>query len=341
MKMKFTILSSAALLISSMASAQTAPGTDTLLWENFENDPSGYTTYGAPSGVTNEANWTDFDADGLPDGSTANRPGDWFWTLGFSTVDSSSGVYASNAWTNNSTTPVQNYLMTPAIQIVDNSAVLSWKSAPYQTPLYLDGYVVLISTSTNLEPDFTDTVFVASEYVSHNNASDSTYSSFTFSPSNGYVHGMNGQYIEYSGDSLRFTGILEPHSVSLSSYAGQHIYVAFVHNSHDDNLLSLDEILIKGTSPNSIREFSQVTDMNLYPNPASGNVNVKYTLGEATPVIIDMYDINGKLVRTASKGFQAAGEYNYSFSTDYLAHGYYNVVVRTASGSSTKRLMVK
>lgn len=323
-------------MVSSLASAQ-----DTLLYENFDQDPSAYIITGAPSGTTNEPLWTNFDYDGLGDGSSSNRPGEWFLGTGFSTTDSATGILMSNSWTNDGSTPVANYLITPAIQIVDGTAMLSWKSAPFQTPKYLDGYLVLASTTTNLESAFTDTLFVGAEYASHNNTADSSFSAFTFSPNNGFIHGMDGTYIEYAGDSLRFIGELRPFTESLAAYAGQHVYIAFVHYSHDDNLFSIDDILITGTAPNSISELSPDVTLNVYPNPAAGSVNISYTLGSETPVFVDAYDMSGKLALTEARGLQMKGDYSYVMSLEGLAHGYYSIIVRTAEGKSVKKIMVK
>jgi hypothetical protein len=335
MRRRSTFLA-AALMVSSLASAQ-----DTLLYEGFEGDPSGYIIVGAPSGTTNEATWTNFDFDGLPDGSPSNRPGEWYYGTGFSTLDANAGVAISNSWTNNATTPVANYLITPAIQIVDGNAVVSWKSAPYQTPKYLDGYVVLASSTTNDENAFTDTLFVGSEYMAHNNQNDSSFSAFTFSPSNGFVHGMDGTYIEYTGDSLRFVGELRPFTQSLAAYSGGHVYIAFVHYTHDDNLFSIDDILITGTDPSGLKEAPSDVALNVYPNPASASVNISYTLQGESPVFIDVYDMRGALVSTEARGLQANGDYAFTMDLQDLTPGYYNIVVRTAQGKSVKKLMVK
>src|SRR5436853_1600081 len=117
---------------------------DTLLIENFNQDPTGNANFQyqiQPPGQVNDQNWYDWDQDGLADASTAGgRPGEWFWQSGgFAIEDSSDGCMASNSWTNDPNTPVENYLITPAIQIIDNQAVVYWKSATYQTPRYLDG----------------------------------------------------------------------------------------------------------------------------------------------------------------------------------------------------------
>src|SRR5258705_6591756 len=129
---------------------------DTLLWEPFDVDPVGnpninFQNQVQPSGtITNDPNWYNWDNDGLPDQSPqANRPGEWFWQSGgFADVDTLDGCMASNSWTL-SPIPVENFLITPALQIIDANAVAHWLSATFQTPRYLDGYEVRVSTTNN------------------------------------------------------------------------------------------------------------------------------------------------------------------------------------------------
>lgn len=136
---------------------------DTLLFENFETDPDTYIEPNFPNG--DDETWVNYDQDGYNDASGAGRPGEWFWSVGFADVDTTTLVYASNSWTTPATL-VANYLVLPPLTISDASAQLSWKSAPYQTPRYLDGYYVVASTDCNIEECFTDTLFKAAEFLS-------------------------------------------------------------------------------------------------------------------------------------------------------------------------------
>ena len=78
-------------ICSVLASAQN----DTLIWENFDLDPTaGYDS--VPSGSTNEMNWTNFDQDKIP--AFNMRPGDWFWTAGTATIDTADRVLSSTSW---------------------------------------------------------------------------------------------------------------------------------------------------------------------------------------------------------------------------------------------------
>lgn len=350
--MKKSTLMIVALSVTVLGMAQTP---DTLLKADFETDPSTYIQFQVyPSGATNDTNWYNYDVDGLADGSGAGRPGEWFWSAGFADVDSANGVLASNSWTNNSATPVDNILVTKRLDIVDGTAMLYWKSAPFQTPRYLDGYQILISTTSNDQFDFNDTLFRAAEYVAlANTNAPNDFASYTFSPPpsasnplSPFVHGLDSLYLEanidaqtQAVDSTRWRGILRPFSISLAQYSGQHIYIMFEHLDYDDNLIEIDDILVTGTAPNGVAEHHNEINFGLYPNPAKDQVSVNFDLSEASAVTINIFDATGRLVRSESPGRFTQGRI--PVSTEGFAAGLYNVQLVTENGSASSKLVVQ
>jgi hypothetical protein len=318
-------------------------GQDTLLFEAF-NDAPVHIINDLPDG--NDTTWINFDFDGHADGSPGSRPGQWYWSVAFSDSDfylpngvDTNGVFASNSWL----AVLQrndNWLITPPIWIADANAVLSWKSAPYQTPRYLDGYVVLASTTSNFEDQFTDTLFVAAENtIIPTSFPDSTFARFGFS--NGFVHGEDGTYIEYDTDSTRFRGVLRPFSESLAQYSGQRIYIAFVHNSFDDNLISIDDILVMGTETDlSAKAKTPSIGFDVHPNPVSDRLNVNVILPSATPLMVEVRDITGKLIDSFAKGVFMTGEHQFSYDARTLANGTYFITLSTPNGNTSKKFIV-
>lgn len=302
---------------------------DTLLYENFDVDPT-MNFLPFPSG--NDQVWVNYDEDGLVDAN--GRPQEWYWSDGggFATVDTADDCLLSSSWLQGFLPGNRNWLMTPPLQIVDATAMLSWSSAPRQTPLYLDGYVVLISNTDNIETSFTDTLFEAAQFLA---GSGNDFSAYTFSP--GFVHGLDGTYIEFdpTADSSRFIGEQRPFSESLSAYAGQTIYIAFLHNSDDDNLVSIDDILVTGTMFTGITENNADIGLNVYPNPAENIVEVSYELKSTSPVRYSIFDISGKLVEQEVRGLQIAGMQKMSIDVSGLAAGQYSIAIEHASGRST------
>jgi len=339
MKKLFTLITLA--LFSLWSSAQN----DTLLYENFDIDPTGNTNFitGIPINVTNDVNWYNYDADQEPDQSGSNRPGEWYWVAyGFADADSLDGCLWSNSWTLDPN-PVKNYLITPSIQIVDANATVSWASAPFQTPRYLDGYVVVVSTSTNDETQFLDTIFVAAEnegWVS--TPTDSTFSQFYFQPvgPSVFIHGLDGTYVQYNGDSVRLRGAQRPFSASLAAYSGQTIYISFVHFTHDDNLFNIDDILVKGTNLIGMNELSSdAMKLYSYPNPANKKVHLNFTLGKSSDAVLRVTDILGNEIMTQNLK-NISGKYSFTLNVDNLAAGTYYYSVTSDAGTSTNKFVV-
>jgi hypothetical protein len=320
-------------------------GTDTLIWEDFEQDPAAWWNIGSPSGTINDPLWYNCDNDLLPDASGAGRPDEWFWGTPFADGDTlgNTGALNSNSWTNDAVNHVENWLITPAIYVADTTLDFFWKSAPFQTPRYLDGYLVLVSTSTNNFSAFTDTVFVASEYESLDLPSaPNQWSSYTFAPVSGFVHGADWMYLEdNAGDSTRWRGKLRPMNVDLSGYVGQSIYIAIVHRTVDDNLLSIDELFLEGTGTVGITDYENTFNMGVYPNPATDVLNVNYTLPEESQLVLNIFAMDGSLVRSEDKGTVQQGSGRIQTDISDLAAGVYFVQLQTENGVTTKKIVVE
>jgi hypothetical protein len=311
-----------------------------------------------PPGVAADTNWYSFDSDGVPDGSTTGtRPLGWFAIQPFSTVDQyitpytpgpdTNTVICSNSWTNTSDVQ-QNWLMTRSIQL-GAADTLFWKSAPFQTPRYCDGYQVLISSTTNADNTsaFSTVAFNAAEMTVL--GSDSTFSTYTFAATGtggptAFVHGQDGNNIDFASTTapISHRGQLRQFSYPLTAFANQNIFVAFLHNTTDDNLLSIDDVMVRGTLPtNGVNENKADLGLNLFPNPATDNVQVNYNLSAETNVTIDLYDVTGKLIASDAKGSQPAGRHFAHINTSEIAKGFYTVKVSTSFGQSTSKLIVK
>ena len=254
---------------------------DTLLYDNFDVDNS------ANWNLFNNGNdtvWVSLDLDANMDANS--RPGNWYWSPNAFGGFDSTGCVFSSSWFN-SPAACANYFITPPIQIIDGAAVLNWKSAPRQTPRYLDGYQVLVSTTDNYEISFTDTLFSAAEYTSGGSANGFDFSLYGFTP--GFQHGADSTYVEFDADSSAFVGLLRPFSVSLAQYSGQTIYICFLHDAFDDNLIALDDILVTGNLSVGINETELLTSATLYPNPSTGI----FTINSSINSTFNLYDIFG------------------------------------------------
>ncbi|MGZ4079646.1 MAG: T9SS type A sorting domain-containing protein, partial [Bacteroidia bacterium] len=65
-----------------------------------------------------------------------------------------------------------------------------------------------------------------------------------------------------------------------------------------------------------------VTDINIYPNPGSGNLNIKYNSTISSKLIVDMYDVEGKKI--FSKEEQVSeGQNIFNYNEEGIGQGIY------------------
>lgn len=330
---------------------------DTLLFEDFQDDIIGDDTEALaifPQG--NDTTWVNYDADYLQDAN--DRPQSWYTSLDFAqglqdsiAPTDTAIVLASSSWLQGFLDGNRNWLITPPIEILDNQATLHWKSAPYQGPRYTDGYSVLVSTDMNFPESFTDTLFRAKQMIPPlpAGASDPALNalqvdSFLFAPENGYLHAdgytLTDYYILDEPDDNLYIGVLEPHSADLATYSGETIYIAFVHDSDDDNLISIDDILVMGNVVSSAEE-PLAADIRLvtYPNPVDNFLNVLFRLETPTMVRTGLYDMDGRQVLSMASEGRQVGEQNLKVSLRLLPAGAYNLVLDIEGQLYTRKVV--
>ena len=210
----------------------------------------------------------------------------------------------------------------------------------------MDGYTVVVSTNTNEHTDqFLDTIFKAGEFISVPDIiSDSSFSSYVLSDT-GFIHGEDGTYIEYQGDSARFAGVLRPFELSLGQYVDKDIYIAFLHNSLWDNLLSIDDIKVIGNGYISaqvgINELDAAAGLSIFPNPANDHVTVDFALHTSTQTSYQIIDVAGKVVASSPAGFRIKGSHSLNIDTQNLANGNYLLNLNTGgNGKLSQRFSV-
>jgi Secretion system C-terminal sorting domain/Cleaved Adhesin Domain len=256
--------------------------------------------YGQPAGILDDLNWYSYDGDTLIDGSGESRPNAWFRTLAFTLVDSiaatgdTNHVMASNSMF---ITPgkAKNWLITPAIYIESGQGWLQWRSAPFSTPYKLDGFKVLASTTTNDTSSFTIKLFETAEYTGPGNMG-ADFNLYNFNPTTSFIHGWDGDIIQpeevqYYGDSSQWRGVLTQNSYACLPFSNQSIYLAFVHDSFDDNMISIDDIKIWGACVGVSDEKNDL-DLTILPNPFIDQLSINSS-SEINKIKI--FDVSGRL----------------------------------------------
>ena len=93
--------------------------------------------------------------------------------------------------------------------------------------------------------------------------------------------------------------------------------------------------------------FVGVTDVNsgineivVFPNPAADLTHIQFTLAEPTNIGFAIYDMTGREVLSGASEKMVAGAHQLNISTENLASGIYNVVVKSDKGQVSQRLSI-
>ncbi len=95
--------------------------------------------------------------------------------------------------------------------------------------------------------------------------------------------------------------------------------------------------------PSGIEEngIDLVSQYDVYPNPASDNIHIKYCLDRKSDVSLNMYDITGRLIKSIEHGVQESGvhEINLQNHGD-IESGIYFICLEVGKNKVTRKLVV-
>ena len=130
-------------------------------------------------------------------------------------------------------------------------------------------------------------------------------------------------------------------SISLAAYQGQgEVNIQFKVLSDWGNTLYIDNINVLGT-PVGTNDLENLLagKVAVFPNPVSAVANIEFELVEATPVTIEILNINGQVVTVLDQQRDyAAGQYIRNWNPENA--GVYFARIRTKLGETTKRIVV-
>jgi len=158
--------------------------------------------------------------------------------------------------------------------------------------------------------------------------------------------------------TLNFTGyVVTPGSCPLYSLSKLGTTETFV--SHTKNALkksgveaSLNQITVE-LEPMSINTILQralrmavdpdqkknTFNASVYPNPATNQVNIDFSLPERSHVKIDLYNGNGQLIKTVCNDIFQSGNQSNSFEVNYISSGIYWIKLSTEKDYQTLKLI--
>lgn len=195
-----------------------------------------------------------------------------------------------------------NWLIFGPLTIPAGGADLKWMHRMPDND-FRDGYRVLVNPFGNDDLDFTDApIFTRSDNQS------------------GFASDTNWTQVSASVPW---------------NYSGQQLYFAFHHNANDMFLLYLDDIRVtEGNSAASLEDNAQVTLLSAYPNPFRYNTNIAFELKNTSEVMLQMFDLSGKMVMQRNAGTMTSGINRIEVDGTALPSGVYYYTL-TINGETT------
>ncbi|MCD8480286.1 MAG: choice-of-anchor J domain-containing protein [Candidatus Cloacimonetes bacterium] len=136
----------------------------------------------------------------------------------------------------------------------------------------------------------------------------------------------------------------------LSNYDGQSVYITIRCVSNDAFVFYVDNVSVHSVggsvSNDDISAPVMMTELKgNYPNPFNPETTIRYSVREASPVNIEIYNLKGQLVKTLVSESKAAGEHSVIWKgTDNnnrpVSSGVYFYKMNAGKYSSTKKMIM-
>lgn len=109
------------------------------------------------------------------------------------------------------------------------------------------------------------------------------------------------------------------------------------------NNVYIDDINIEGLTATDVEELKQqgVNNLNTWPNPTNGYVNVSFGLLDHEELSMEIVDLTGRTVKAVFQRTMAPGDYNEVIGLSDLSSGIYLLNVRSSKGVQSKRIVLR
>ena len=96
---------------------------------------------------------------------------------------------------------------------------------------------------------------------------------------------------------------------------------------------------------NSVRQFESVipnefTITSIYPNPFNAQLNITYEVRSEADVLLELFDLNGRLVTTLVDSRLTAGSHTTHWDGSALTSGIYLVRLKSENKIITKKIVL-
>ncbi|MES2799610.1 MAG: choice-of-anchor J domain-containing protein [Bacteroidota bacterium] len=179
------------------------------------------------------ASFTLIDNDGFtPDDAVAEYSNAW---ISKPDPEDGTNLTASSTSYFSPTGTASRWLITNQMTLGSFGNFMTWNAKSHD-PSFPDGYLVLVSTTSNQIADFTDT-----------------------------IGNVNGEYADWTARSI---------DLSAEGYNNQTVYFAFVNKTNNGFKLYLDSLHVWKEDPVGINETEEV-QLAMYPNPFTNSISIK------------------------------------------------------------------
>ncbi len=108
--------------------------------------------------------------------------------------------------------------------------------------------------------------------------------------------------------------------------------VSFVVSAPSDNRMQ---------APVAKTGTNQDMQLKVFPNPATDKTTVQFTVAQPSLVSVNVYDANGKIVKTVMNGNLEKGSYSFPVNTAGLSKGIYFVKMTSGTDTKNEKLIVQ
>ncbi len=308
--MKKTLLLLAAFATISLT-AQT-----TIFSDDFESYPDfeiatigGWTLVDGEGGTTWGFDTYDFANEGYigsaiifnPSATTPSAAGTAYDTHG-----GAKGLYFVASGASSSTTPNDDWAITPQISIAGNGQVSFW--AKSLTDTYgLERIQMAVSTTGVAPADFT-VIDIDQDLDTQNTKA----------------------YQEIPTDWTEITA-------NLSAYANSNIYIAIHYVTNDAFVLHTDDFVVTDDSTAAVNDNILASSVKIYPTATTNNFTIN-NQSNITLTSVSLYDVNGRVVLTNNLDNLIGQK---SINVSNLSSGLYFVEMNSADAKLVKKLIIK
>lgn len=166
-----------------------------------------------------------------------------------------------------------------------------------------------------------------------------------------YLKGANAMFIPAAATPMIDGRILDLNAINGNRLVG---YIAGGIHSDAPNVANLDPVgmsrpnaqLYEVYVDKTVNEIPEITvinsviDLFIYPNPATENLNVNFTLKKEGSCEIKLYDVRGNLIRTLFSDKKISGSQHFVFSITGIKAGTYFCHVKSGKSAKIVRVII-